>query len=132
MLHLHQPARIEDTSTLRHALAAWARGRGLPQELIVDLELAVYEALVNAAEHAYPDGTTGTVDLHTHHDDQAMRVTATVTDRGRWRPQPDPDPLRGRGLSLIRLLADHAEITPTTQGTVVTMRWQLPHDHATG
>lgn len=60
VLHLRQPARIEDTSTLRHALAAWARGRGLPQELMVDLELAVYEALVNAVEHAYPDGTTGT------------------------------------------------------------------------
>ncbi|MEU4675039.1 hypothetical protein AB0F91_45640 [Amycolatopsis sp. NPDC023774] len=41
---------------------------------------------------------------------------------------PAPQPLRGRGLPLIRLLPDHAKVTPTNQGTVVTMTWHLaPH-----
>ncbi|WIX76788.1 ATP-binding protein [Amycolatopsis carbonis] len=122
-LHLRQPARLDEASTLRYALIDWARARGLPDELIADLALAVYEALVNAAEHAYPDGTTGMLDLHAHHDNQIVRVT--VTDHGEWSPQPAPDPRRGRGLALMDLLSDHAEITPTEQGTVITMAWQL-------
>ncbi|QRP43023.1 ATP-binding protein [Amycolatopsis sp. FDAARGOS 1241] len=125
-LHLHRPARLQDASELRYALTGWARTRDLPEALIADLELAAYEALVNSAEHAYPDGTTGTLDLHAHHDDHTVRVT--VTDHGQWRPQPAPDPLRGRGLPLIHLLADHADIAPTDQGTVITMAWQLTRD----
>ncbi|QRP47884.1 ATP-binding protein [Amycolatopsis sp. FDAARGOS 1241] len=38
---------------------------------------------------------------------------------------PAPDPLHGRGLPLIRMLADHADITAPRHGTVVTMSWQL-------
>ncbi|MEU4674639.1 ATP-binding protein [Amycolatopsis sp. NPDC023774] len=127
-LHLRQPARLDDASTLRYALADWARAQDLPPELISDLELAAYEALVNAAEHAYPDGTTGTLDLHAHHDNHT--VTVIVTDHGQWRPQRAPDPRRGRGLPLIHLLSHHAEITPTEQGTVITMAWQLTRDHS--
>ncbi|WIX76693.1 ATP-binding protein [Amycolatopsis carbonis] len=52
-----------------------------------------------------------------------VTVTVTVTDHGQWRPQPAPDPRRGRGLPLIHLLADHAEITPTDHGTTITMTW---------
>ncbi|WIX76928.1 hypothetical protein QRX50_36730 [Amycolatopsis carbonis] len=40
------------------------------------------------------------------------------------------DPRRGRGLPLIHLLSHHAEITPTEQGTVITMAWQLTRDHS--
>ncbi|MEW2508310.1 ATP-binding protein [Amycolatopsis sp. NPDC047767] len=120
-LRLQQPARLLDASTLRNALTDWARARGLPDELIDDLGLAVYEALVNAAEHAYPTGVIGTIHLHARHDEQTVRVT--VTDQ--WRPQPAPDPVRGRGLPLIHLLTGHAEITPTDHGTASTMTWQL-------
>ncbi|QRP42812.1 ATP-binding protein [Amycolatopsis sp. FDAARGOS 1241] len=127
-LHLRRPARLDDASLLRYVLTDWARGRGLPDELIGDLELAVYEALVNAAEHAYPEGTTGTLDLHAHHDERTVQVT--VTDHGRWRPHAAPDPRRGRGLPLIQLLSDHAEVTPTGQGTVITMAWQLTRDRS--
>ncbi|MEU4674685.1 ATP-binding protein [Amycolatopsis sp. NPDC023774] len=125
-LHLRHPARLQDAPILRHALATWAQACDLPDTLIADLQLAVYEALVNAAEHAYSDGTAGTLHLHAHHDGHTVRVT--VTDRGHWQPPPAPQPLRGRGLPLIRLLPDHAKVTPTNQGTVVTMTWHLaPH-----
>ncbi|MEU4674513.1 ATP-binding protein [Amycolatopsis sp. NPDC023774] len=115
-LHVRQAAHLRDASALRSALTDWAHARGLPAGLIGDIELVAYEALVNAAEHAYPDTTTGILDLQAL-DQRTVRVT--VTDHGRWRPQPAPDPLRGRGLPLIHLLSDHAEVTPTDQGTVV-------------
>ncbi|WP_239153922.1 ATP-binding protein [Amycolatopsis sp. FDAARGOS 1241] len=89
-LHLRRPARLHDASALRYVLIDWARGRGVSDELIGDLQLAVYEALVNAAEHAYPEGTTGTLDLHAYHDNRFVRVT--VTDHGRWRPPPRAGP----------------------------------------
>ncbi|QRP49188.1 ATP-binding protein [Amycolatopsis sp. FDAARGOS 1241] len=123
VLHLRRRARLEDASALRKALVHWARAHRLSAALITDLELAVYEALVNSAEHAYPGDTEGSLDLHAHHEDQVVRVT--VTDHGRWRPQPPPDPLRGRGVPLIHLLADHTDIAATEQGTTVTMTWQL-------
>jgi serine/threonine-protein kinase RsbW len=126
-LHLwHQPARVQDAGVLRRVVTDWARERALPEALIADLELAVYEALVNACEHAYPAGVTGTLDLSTHGDEQTVRVI--VTDHGRWRPQTAADPLRGRGLPLIRLLSDPAEVTSTSQGTVVIMTWWLTGD----
>ncbi|WP_326836427.1 ATP-binding protein [Amycolatopsis rhabdoformis] len=123
-LHLHQAARVRDASTLRFALVGWARNCDLPPDLIADLELAAYEALINASEHAYAAGTTGTLDLRAHCDAGAVHVT--VTDHGRWRPRPAPDPRRGRGLPLIHLLSDHAEVTPAPGGTTVAMTWRLP------
>jgi serine/threonine-protein kinase RsbW len=105
---------------LRRQLTAWVGQAGLPAGRIRDLVLAVYEALANVVEHAYP-GEPGALDLHAHRHDS--RVTVTVTDRGYWRPAPVPGLLRGRGLPLILTLADESAFTTTPAGTVVEMSW---------
>jgi serine/threonine-protein kinase RsbW len=68
--------------------------------------------------------------VHAAYDCEADTLAVTVTDRGQWRqPVPDtpakqpPYALRGRGIPLMRALADDATIDTTTAGTQVTLTW---------
>jgi len=109
---------------VRHQLERWAAGTGLPTPTVADLVLSTYEALANAAEHAYPS-SQGPVDLVAARTTDG-RVLVAVSDCGRWRPPP-PDPgFRGRGLLMIKALAHHAEVRHSPQGTAVHMQWTLP------
>jgi serine/threonine-protein kinase RsbW len=96
-----------------------------------DLLLAVNEALANVAEFAYVDAARrGTLDLSATYDDAAGTLAVTVNDRGRWRhkpPEPSTAPprpqVRGRGIPLMRALADRLSIDRTPRGTHVTLVW---------
>jgi serine/threonine-protein kinase RsbW len=118
---LGRPGSLTD---LRHRLESWVATTDLPASAADDLVLAGYEALVNAAEHAYPSGS-GPVDLLAACTMDG-RVLVTVRDYGRWRPPPlDPD-FRGRGLLMIRALSRQAEVRQGSHGTTVHMQWRLP------
>jgi serine/threonine-protein kinase RsbW len=118
------PAEPERLPALRHALARWAARAGLSAERVEALALAAYEALANAAAHAYSDG--GALDLHATYRPEPGEVEVTVRDHGRWRPPPtERGGLGGRGLVLIRSLADHVDIATDASGTTVRMRWSL-------
>jgi serine/threonine-protein kinase RsbW len=126
-LRVSSPARTGDVTGLRHRLTTWIASHHPARRLAGDIELATYEALINAAEHAYPTGDTGDVVLFAHHSPGLIRVT--VTDFGHWeRPAITPGPLHGRGLVLIRVLTDDATITSTEAGTTVTLTWYLHTD----
>jgi serine/threonine-protein kinase RsbW len=118
---LGQPGQLVE---VRHHLQRWVAGTGLPALTMADVVLASYEALANAAEHAYPSGP-GSVDLVAARttDD---RVLVTVRDYGRWRPPPHDPGLRGRGLMMIRVLTQRVKIAQDREGTTVHMEWELP------
>lgn len=119
------PAKPERLPELRHALVEWAERTGMTDEQVETLALAVYEALANAAVHAYPDGD-GVLDVHASHRPDTAQVKVTVADYGRWRlPPTERGGQGGRGLVLIRSLADHAEVTTDASGTTVRMTWVL-------
>lgn len=109
---------------MRHQLERWAARTGLPVPAVADLVLSTYEALANAAEHAYPSGH-GPVDLVAARTTEG-RVLVTVSDRGRWRPPPADPGFRGRGLLMIKALADRMEVRQGAQGTTVHMEWTRP------
>ena len=52
-----------------------------------------------------------------------------IRDHGRWQP-PAPTQAemtwRGRGLPLIRALADHTRLSHDENGTTLTTTWNLP------
>ncbi len=127
-LHVRVPAVASRLAGLRHALAEWAARAGLAEEDTEALVLASYEAMANTVEHAYPDQTQGVLDVRATIDEKQGRVVVTVTDYGQWQPPQPSGGLRGRGLSLIQGLTTTATITPTTDGTTVTMCWPLPAD----
>ncbi|MEV7097825.1 ATP-binding protein [Amycolatopsis sp. NPDC051045] len=106
---------------MREALARWLATLGLSPERREDIVLAGYEAMANSAEHAYPAGEAGPVDVRA----EALpgQLTVTVTDYGTWRPPSATNGLRGRGLLLIDNLADHSAQVHREDGTTVTMTW---------
>jgi len=125
-LHYRVPAVAARLASLRHVLAAWASKLGLTVKDRDALVLASYEAMANSVEHAYPGQTQGILDLRAQRDREQGRVVVTVTDYGTWKPPQPTDGLRGRGLSLIQGLTTTATITPTPNGTTVSMTWPLP------
>jgi anti-sigma regulatory factor (Ser/Thr protein kinase) len=125
-LHHRIPADAERLAELRHALARWAAGIGMSSERREELVLAAYEAMANSVEHAYVDASSdpavGEVELRaTRNVDGA--VVVTVTDSGTWKPPQESDGIRGRGIPLMRALADDTTITSADTGTTVTMTW---------
>lgn len=108
---------------VRHQVQRWAARTGLPAPGVADLVLSSYEALANAAEHAYPSGH-GPVDLVAVRTTDG-RVLVTISDRGRWRPPPADPGFRGRGLLMIKALAHRVEVKQGAQGTTVHMEWTL-------
>jgi anti-sigma regulatory factor (Ser/Thr protein kinase) len=108
---------------VRRDVAHWAGQLGLPEEFTEDLVLATHEALANVADHAYPDGTgEAWVDLEC----VGQVVEVVVRDRGEWRAPPTDTGWRGRGLIIIRGLADEVQVQHNGDGTTVRMRWPLP------
>lgn len=110
---------------LRVRCQEWLRTLGVPTAVVDDLTLAVYEALANAAEHAY----------HPGHPNPVMRLQAqldhnqlliVVTDHGCWRT-PQESGYRGRGLAMMRSLATEVHLNPTAQGTTVRLRAAVHH-----
>lgn len=117
------PAAADRLPELRHALLHWSQRLALTPDRAEQLILATYEALANAVQHAYRDGV-GTLDLYAVHRPWSGVVEVRVADRGNWLPpSADPGPLHGRGLPLMRELADSVEVHPQQDGTTVVLRW---------
>jgi anti-sigma regulatory factor (Ser/Thr protein kinase) len=113
---------------LRTRLRDWLRDLGVSQSDRTDVELAVWEAAVNAIVHGQPVAGPATVTVRAGLD-VAGRAVIQVSDRGRWRPPGPADPGRrwpgGQGLLVIRQAADELEIVPGPEGTTVTVRRRL-------
>ncbi|WP_103355828.1 ATP-binding protein [Amycolatopsis sp. CA-128772] len=105
---------------LRRQVGEWARRAGLAVGRVPDLVLAVYEAMANVVVHAYA-GHAGLLDLSARH--HGHRLTVTVADRGQWEPARVRGLLHGRGLPLIRTLADEVSLISSPDGTTVEMTW---------
>jgi anti-anti-sigma factor len=117
-LHDQVPAVPAEVTALRQCVAAWAALAGLEAGLLDDLQLALSEAAANAVEHAYPDGPGEFAYDVAHAADGGIDVT--VRDWGQWRPEPADNGFRGRGLGIIRVLADRATFDHDETGTEVT------------
>ncbi|WP_051683788.1 SpoIIE family protein phosphatase [Blastococcus sp. URHD0036] len=107
------PARL---SRIRRTVSAWTLAAGLPADSVDDLQLALGEALANAVEHAYAgSGHAGEAEYSLERDaDGSVRVR--VRDNGTWRPPPADKGFRGRGIELIRALAEDVGIGPAPGG----------------
>jgi serine/threonine-protein kinase RsbW len=121
------PAEAGRIARLRHAVAQWATAIGLAADRVQQLALATYEAMANVVTHAYRD-RTGVFELRATYRAEHRQVTITVTDHGHWRPARAPGPgpsTGGRGLPLIRALAEDTSITTSASGTSVHMCWTI-------
>ena len=109
------PATAESVSRARMAL------RGFAADLDVDLggvELAVSEAVANAAVHAYPDGAAGAVELSA--TASPYELTVIVRDHGSGMGT-SATPGSGFGLVIIGRVAHRVVVDDTADGVAVTM-----------
>jgi anti-sigma regulatory factor (Ser/Thr protein kinase) len=119
---------VSQLTHLRSGIGSWARGAGMSVDDTADVVLATYEALTNAAEHAY-GSADWIVDLLAARTLDA-RIVVAVRDRGRWRPPPSDPAFRGRGLTMMKSLAHEIEVQTGEDGTTVLMWWAVPAEPA--
>jgi serine/threonine-protein kinase RsbW len=122
-------ATAQDATRLRHELTAWL-AVDVSDDQLDDLVLAAYEALANAAEHAYPDRGDGARPIHLDARRAQDCVLVVITDEGTWRT-PTGEHFRSRGLAVIHRLVPDVHISRGPTGTVVHLRMWLPPDGTT-
>jgi anti-sigma regulatory factor (Ser/Thr protein kinase) len=116
------PARVDVLRELRAGLRRWAEDVGLPVDRAEEIVLCVDEAVCNAVEHAYAE-STGTIDVVAVRTGSSAEVDVTVTDRGTWRKPSGRPGRRGRGLLIMRRLAERFDMDGGPLGTTVRMSW---------
>jgi len=132
-LHCELPAEAGTVRAMRRSFGDWLSQL---DPLVQDrdaLLLAVTEVVTNAAEHAYPPGQPGLVELHASVSN-AGELECRITDHGTWRV-PDPGHAwRGQGLMVaahlvnqmrVQHLPQDAAAPPGARGTLVTLRHHL-------
>ena len=111
------PSVLSSVIGMRQELRGFLADTSLSDDEIEDLLLAASEAANNAVEHAQ-EPTEPFFDVCTEVNDGD--VTIVIQDHGGWR-QPTSPSDRGRGLAMMRALAD-TTVTARSNGTVVTIR----------
>jgi anti-sigma regulatory factor (Ser/Thr protein kinase) len=98
------PAAIK---SLRHAFLAFLRANDISEDCAADIATAVGEALANAAEHAYGDSQSGTVEVYARVEPEGLVVE--VVDRGVFVERPRREG-RGFGLRIMKAVARSVSI----------------------
>jgi anti-sigma regulatory factor (Ser/Thr protein kinase) len=105
---------------LRARFQEWLQKLGAPSARVDELTLAVYEALANVVEHAYPpDHPDPMMRLHARVEHRHVRIS--ISDHGHWRTPPAEPGYRGRGLIMMRSLTTELHLHPSPDGTTVQM-----------
>jgi serine/threonine-protein kinase RsbW len=123
-VHRSWPADPRQLSIIRHLVCGWLYPLGLEADETSDLVLAVDEAVTNAIEHAYGGEEHGTVELLLWTEPETLCIE--VVDHGTWKAPPVRMSHRGRGIHVMRSLADSVLIHFDERGTRVLLRRRLP------
>jgi len=112
------PATTEGLVELRRAFRAWLAAGSVEPRAAADIDLATWEACVNAIEHAQ-DPTEQTIALRATLDDGGW-LHIEVEDSGRWK-HGAASVDRGLGLTLIRSLMDAVDVRMSDTGTTIVI-----------
>ena len=115
-MRMTRRAVLAELRSIRRSVDRWAAEWGIGGDTLVDLQLALGEAVANGIEHAYVPGEPGLVDVELELCDHRA-VSVRVTDHGRWQPKPASPGYRGRGLMMIERLAEAVRVLPSPAGT---------------
>jgi serine phosphatase RsbU (regulator of sigma subunit)/anti-sigma regulatory factor (Ser/Thr protein kinase) len=115
-------AHPESLGEVRRAIKVWGANAGLSPDLVSSVMLATYEAMANAADHAYRHDQLGPVTVTIARVTDT--VTASVSDQGTWR-SPRQGGFGGRGLLLMEGMVDELTLMRTGRGTTVHMKWSV-------
>jgi PAS domain S-box-containing protein len=119
------PAEPGTVGKIRGGVREFARERGGSDALLIDLALAVTEAVTNSVVHAFIDREPGIV--RTRIQAAPDELVVVVTDNGRGMQPRTDSPGLGLGLPTIASLTTAMDMhAPPGGGTVVTMTFAAP------
>jgi len=119
------PAEPSTVGAIRTGVREFARAHGATDALLVDLALAVTEAVTNSVVHAFIDREPGIV--QTRIQAAPAELVVVVTDNGRGMQPRADSPGLGLGLPTIASLTTAMDMhAPPGGGTVVTMTFTAP------
>ncbi len=101
-LRLSRAAKPAAIKSVRHAFLAFLDANDVSGDCAADIATAVGEALANAAEHAYGNDLSGTVDVYARVEPDCLIVE--VFDRGEFVDRPSREG-RGFGFRIMRAVA---------------------------
>ena len=114
-IHLRIPAKAEYITLCRLALTGLAQLRGIGEDTMADLKLALTEAVSNSVRHAYGEQGDGHVDIT--YELRPDRLGIRVVDDGNGFDPDETPALEGEelsegglGIAIIRTIADEFEI----------------------
>lgn len=115
-------------SMFRRDLGDWlSRNLELDEDRSADIVLATDEALSNCADHAYQiSEQAGSMTLQITYSPVTTELKVCISDYGQWI-EPNPaaiNAVRGRGIMLMRSLADECCIDGRRDGTTVCLRFE--------
>ncbi|MFJ9540017.1 ATP-binding protein [Streptomyces sp. NPDC101225] len=131
-LHLRREAA--SVPLARRLLLGTMESAGVDPDISYDLSVALSEACANAVEHGGGGVPSEAYRVTAYLDGEKCRIEVTDSGPG-FAPRPALRPVRadsehGRGLYLIRELADHVDIAvkPGREGTIVSfdkiLKWR--------
>jgi anti-sigma regulatory factor (Ser/Thr protein kinase) len=120
-LSLSVPPQIDALPMMRRVLRRWLVEQGASARDVDEMALACSEACANAIEHAYSP-PAGRVELEGLVLGDRTAVLK-IHDFGRWRPARGAH--RGRGMQLMKGLADAVQVVPRDNGTSVELLRRL-------
>jgi anti-sigma regulatory factor (Ser/Thr protein kinase) len=115
------PADLDSIPLMRRLLGRWLQEAGATPAEAEDLSLAASEACANATEHAYGPAP-GMLEVSARLSPAGEAVVA-IRDFGSWRAPRGAN--RGRGILLMRGLADSVEVIQGDEGTTVQLSRRL-------
>ncbi|HWK29366.1 MAG TPA: ATP-binding protein [Solirubrobacter sp.] len=119
------PAEPGSVAVIRGGVREFARVHGAPDALLIDVALAVTEAVTNAVVHAFTDRPPGAVRARIEAGRDELVVVVADDGHG-MQPRAD-SPGLGLGLPTIASLTTAMDMhTPPGGGTVVTMTFAAP------
>lgn len=110
---------VDTLGGIRSTVLDEATRSGLPEDTVTDLVLAVNELATNVVQHG---GGTGTMWIWT--TDKAVFCRVRDHGTGMTAPRfeaPEPGSVSGRGLWMIKRMADWMDIQTGPTGTTVTI-----------
>src|SRR4051812_16531487 len=119
------PATPASVGAIRNGAREFARARGGGDAILIDLALAVTEAVTNAVVHAFIGREPGSV--WTRIETAPDELVVVVTDDGRGMQPRADSPGLGLGLPTIASLTTSMDMhAPPGGGTVITMTFAAP------
>lgn len=124
------PAKLEHLQTFLDRISQCARGQGLPEKRIHEIELVVEEVLVNIFNYAYPEGD-GEVTVICRTDEEGHLIIETIDNGLPFDPLSREDPdltqdiaerqIGGLGVFLMKTLMDEVHYRRENDKNILTL-----------